>query len=184
MVSSFPSGLMTCRTKKTTGMYAEPLNTTSTMSSTIPRASPAAMPTMRRLIVRSSKMVESVMVISLLILRHAGSRNFLRGSALLFPSHPGTGRCQCTGHHASQPSPLPNTSGKYSRTRRRSRSFQLAEFRAGEPYDECRRIIAAPEYADHRPVSRRDLVPEVKTGLLCGHRAGAGVLCCHYPVYR
>ena len=40
--------------KKATGIYAEPLNTTSTMSRIIPRASPAAMPTMRRLIVRSS----------------------------------------------------------------------------------------------------------------------------------
>ena len=46
---------------KITGMYAEPLNTTSTMSRIIPRASPAAIPTMRRLIVRSSNIVTSTM---------------------------------------------------------------------------------------------------------------------------
>ena len=45
--------------KKTTGMYNEPANTTSSISGIIPKVSPATMPTTRILIVLSSKMTKS-----------------------------------------------------------------------------------------------------------------------------
>ena len=62
-------------------------------------------------------------------------QKFLAGFGFLFPSHPDTGLCRCTGYHVSQPSPfpLPNTSGKYSRIRWRSRSFSPRSFRPASP---------------------------------------------------
>jgi hypothetical protein len=48
-----------------------------------------------------------------------------------------------------------------------------AEFRAGEPHDEYRRIVAAPEDESHRLFCRPGPVPEVKAALPAGHRVGA-----------
>ena len=155
--------LMDLSDEKTTGIYTEPLNITSTMSRIIPRASPAAMPTMRRLIVRSSNMVESVMVISLLpyimlmVLECCGLRLFISITSRHRP-------VPVHGSSCISAVPAPEHLREIFPDPVAFRFRDPPELPACQPYDECRRIVPVREWADHRPARRPGQVAEVEGG--------------------